>query len=136
MVKEALKKNGDWVVQGRAAFIHSDILSLPYEKETFNKIFTVNTIYFWEQPAQVLSEIKRLLQPNGLLIIALRPKRLMEHYPFTRYGFNMYSKLEVTELLAGNGFHVSNVFENQEPDFELNGEKFEMQNLVAVAYKN
>jgi ubiquinone/menaquinone biosynthesis C-methylase UbiE len=135
MVEEANKKNAAWVKDNRATFIHSDIVSLPCADQSFNKIFTVNTIYFWENAGKVLGEIKRLLQPNGRLLIALRPKHQMEHYPFTRYGFNMYSKQEVEALLNGNGFHVTDILEHLEPDFDLNGEILRMENLVVVAHK-
>jgi len=135
MVEEAKRINATGVANGRAGFMHADIVSFEAKEKLFTKIFTANTIYFWEDPKQVLDKIKTLLAPNGKLIIGLRPKHLMQGYPFTKYGFTMYSKQEVSTLLEENGFVVSRVFENQEPDIELHGEIVKIANMVVVAHK-
>ena len=96
---------------------------------------TVNTIYFWDNETEILAGLKRLLHPGGNLIITLRPKRQMMNYPFTRYGFKMFSKEEVMNLLTINGFTVTEVHENLEPDLLMNGEVVKMENLVVVAVK-
>lgn len=135
MIGQANKINAEWVIKGQATFINADISSLPFQNETFDTLFTINTIYFWENEVAILNELKRVLKPNGKLIITLRPKRQMINYPFTKYGFNMFSKEDLIGLLATNGFVVSEVFENQEPDFELNGEMKKMENLIVIANK-
>lgn len=135
MVQESEKFNAGWVARGRAKFIHSNISSLPFEGNTFNKIFTVNTIYFWDNEQDALSEIKRVIQPDGKFIIGFRPKHQTEKYPFTRYGFNHFSKKDVEQLLHGNGFSIIDLFEHQEPPFEMNGLMMETENIVVVASK-
>lgn len=135
MIEQANKINAEWVIKGQATFINADITALPFQNETFDSIFTINTIYFWENVTTVLNELKRVLKPKGKLIITLRPKRQMINYPFTKYGFNMFSKEDLMCLLETNGFIVSEVFENQEPDFELNGEMKKMENLIVIANK-
>lgn len=135
MIKEAEKINAEWITKGQATFITADIASLPCPNATFDKIVTINTIYFWDNEQKVLNELKRVLKPNGKLIITLRPKRQMVNYPFTKYGFKMFSKEDIISLLGNNGLSVSEIFENQEPDFELNGEMKKMENLIVVAQK-
>lgn len=135
MIGQANKINAEWVIKGQATFINADISALPFQNETFDTLFTINTIYFWENEVAILNELKRVLKPNGKLIITLRPKRQMINYPFTKYGFNMFSKEDLIGLLATNGFVVSEVFENQEPDFELNGEMKKMENVIVIANK-
>ena len=135
MVQESEKLNAGLVSAGRATFILSNITSLPFEKDVFNKIFTINTIYFWDDEVAALQEIRRVLQPNGQFIIGFRPKHQSEKYPFTKFGFNQFSKTDVSELLTKNGFTVLDIFENIEPDFELNGQVMHMENVVIVAGK-
>lgn len=134
MVQEAKRINAQWIAEGRADFVVGDIASLPFTKGSFNKIFTVNTIYFWKDNAAVLSQLKRVLKRDGTLIISLRPKRQMEHYPFTRFGFTMYSESVLKEMLIANGFGVRKMHQNQEPDYEFNGSLFKMENLIAECY--
>jgi ubiquinone/menaquinone biosynthesis C-methylase UbiE len=136
MVEASKRINGVWIQNKQADFIHASIDNLPFEKNSFDKIFTLNTIYFWDNEQAALTELKRVLAPEGLLIIALRPKRQMLTYPFTQYGFNMFSKEEVHLLLKENGLTVLNIYENHEPPFELNGETIRMENLIVVSKKD
>ncbi|MGC4102565.1 class I SAM-dependent methyltransferase [Ferruginibacter sp.] len=135
MISEAQRINKEWIEKGQAKFILADVNALPFADNSFSKIFTINTIYFWDDPAAVLASVKRVLRPGGQFIITLRPKRQMQQYPFTRYGFTMYSKEAATLLLLQNGFSVLQAIENKEPDFELKGNMVAMEHLVMVAAK-
>lgn len=135
MVQESEKLNANWISNGRAKFIHSDITSLPFQSEVFDKIFTINTIYFWDNETAALNEIKRVLKPHGRFIIGFRPRHQTEKYPFTQYGFNQFSKKDVESLLTDNGFSIVDIFENHEPPFELNGLIMETENVVVHAKK-
>ncbi len=133
MVQESERLNANWISKGKARFIHSDVASLPFANHEFNKVFTINTLYFWDNEIDVLNEIKRIMKPNGKLIIGFRPKHQTEKYPFTKYGFNQFSKTDVDQLLSDNGFSIVGIFENREPDFDLNGQIISMENVVVVA---
>ena len=136
MITESTKINEEWIAKGKAKFILADAVALPVANNQFNKIFAINTIYFWEDTTAVLNEIKRVLTNKGKFILSLRPKHMTEKYPFTKYGFTLYSKEEVSQLLQTNGFTVTDIVENKEPNLEVNGEIFEMENLIVVAEKN
>jgi ubiquinone/menaquinone biosynthesis C-methylase UbiE len=133
MIAEANRINAAWINSEQVNFALTDVAAMPFKNESFNKIFTINTIYFWEDAATILTELKRVLQPNGKLLITLRPKRQMINYPFTKYGFHMYSKEEVEQLLIENGFSILKSVEIQEPDFELNGAMVKMESIVVTA---
>ncbi len=106
---------------------------MPVADGSFNNIFTINTIYFWEDARAILAQLKRVLKKNGTLIISLRPKHLMQNYPFTKYGFTLFAKADVVQLLEANGFTIVQAIEKPEPDFDLNGEIIKMESLVIVA---
>ena len=59
----------------------------------------------------------------------------MEKYPFTQYGFNMFTKEDGIQLLNKNGFNVLRLYEKQEPDFDLNGEMIPIESLIIEAVK-
>jgi hypothetical protein len=48
--------------------------------------------YFWDNENEVIDRLARVLKPEGTLLIVIRPKHQMVHYPFTKYGFKMFSK--------------------------------------------
>ncbi len=136
MVLQAKKLNQNFVDSEQAQFIQGNAAQLPFAENSFDKIFTVNTIYFWDNEKAVLDELKRVLKPGGSLLIALRPKHQMQQYPFIKYGFNIFSKEDLSALLTENGWKLLELYENKENNLELNGLTIRMENLIAVATKN
>ena len=130
MVNEAKKNNAKWVANGQAEFIVADMEEMPFAPHSFNKIFTINTIYFWQDTVKICAAIKKVLTPGGKFILALRPKRLMEQYPFTSYGFTLFTKESVADLLLQNDFVLIQAIEKQEPGVERNGQVIPSESLI------
>ena len=78
--------------------------NLPYKAQTFNKICTVNTVYFWSDPKIVLQECDRVLKPNGKLIICYNSPDFIEQAKLTQHGFKTYEPKELELLLQSCGF--------------------------------
>jgi ubiquinone/menaquinone biosynthesis C-methylase UbiE len=133
MVMEACSLNKQFIENGQARFIHANADKLPFGDHTFDKVFTVNTIYFWSKPSRELAEIHRILKPGGLLIIAIRPEAIMKNYPFTAYGFRLYDEGGIRTLLAENRFSVTEVLEKEEPEQEIGGETIKAATMVVSA---
>ena len=99
MQQEAAARNKKKVEEGTAHFLLTNGIDIPLQDGEVDAFFTVNTIYFWEDHAAVLKEIRRVLKPGGSVCIALASRRFMEQLPFTRYGFRMFHPEEVEALL-------------------------------------
>jgi len=82
-----------------------------FENEMFYKIYTVNTIYFWDDLQKCFSEIKRILKPNGIFINAIYTKKQLDKTKFSRKGFNKYSKEEMIKLTEENGMKIIKIIE-------------------------
>lgn len=136
MIAAAEDMNRERIEKGQATFRHATADKLPFADSSFNKVMGVNIIYFWPDPSVELAEIKRVLHPGGKLIIGIRPKHAMISMPFTKYGFTMYSKEELVDLLEANSFSVTDVLEQQEPAFEMGGNTIRPESLVVTAVKN
>ena len=104
MVTTAREINRQYIDAGRAAFEHVDGQHFPFLDNTFDQVFTVNTLYFWKNPAQQLTEIKRVLKPAGIFCLAIASRSFMERLPFTAHGFTLYTPEEAQKLLAASGF--------------------------------
>jgi len=88
--------------------------SLPFHDDSFTKVCTVNTIYFWPDPPAALGQIRRVLKENGTLLICFNPRSEMEKQYFTRHGFTLFEPEEVKSLLSSAGFRdVQLVFGRQ-----------------------
>lgn len=104
MVEEAKRINQTYLEKGVATFHVLDGTGLPFESQSFDKVFTVNTLYFWHEPLKTLEELHRVLRPGGLLCIAIRSKSFMLTLPFSKYGFTLYSPEEGLALFEKSSF--------------------------------
>lgn len=135
MIAEAQNLNRELVAAGRADFVLSSLNNLPFPDGTFNTVFTVNTIYFWEDPEKELGEIKRVLKKGGKLHVALRPKSVMKDMPFVEHGFQLFDKEDVESLLISNGLVVIKIVEEPEPEVALGELSLKMATLIIIAEK-
>jgi ubiquinone/menaquinone biosynthesis C-methylase UbiE len=74
MVQAARRRNAAAVKAGRMDLKQGDVASLPYPDESFDKAFSIHSIYFWAKPDDCLKELRRVLKPGGLLATTILPK--------------------------------------------------------------
>jgi ubiquinone/menaquinone biosynthesis C-methylase UbiE len=108
MSQEARQKNRNFVSQKQAFFSVYDGNTIPFEAESFDKIFTVNTIYFWQDPENLLSEIYRVLKPNGNFCLTFAEESFMKKLPFTQFEFELYTSEKVENLVRKTQFKIVN----------------------------
>lgn len=108
---------------------------MPFSNDTFDKIFTVNTIYFWESPADHLKQIYKVLKPGAVFCLAFKSKFFMQNLPFVQHGFIHYDQREGTELLEAAGFKIINVDYRREAPQELDGITFIPDAILISASK-
>jgi SAM-dependent methyltransferase len=106
MHAEAVKWVSSKGLDDQARFVLYDGSNLPLEDETFDKAFSVNTIYFWEDPNLMLSELARVLRPDGRLVLSLGLKSYMMKLIFTRHGFTKYSPGDFEKLIQDSPFAI------------------------------
>lgn len=135
MVAEAKAINQQLIEKGQVTFVQAEAHQLPYNEAQFDAVFTVNTIYFWDDVAAVLAEIKRVLKPQGQLVLAIRPKEVMEYFPFTPYGFKLFTQTDCLHLLEQQGFKILNTILKQEADLVFFEEPVKNAYLIIQAIK-
>ncbi len=106
MFQEARQINRNFVSQKQAFFSLYDGNTIPFEDELFDKIFTVNTIYFWQKPEELLSEIYRVLKPNGNFCLTFAEEDFMKKLTFTQFEFELYSTEKAQELIKKSDFKI------------------------------
>ncbi|MEG0849936.1 MAG: class I SAM-dependent methyltransferase [Flavobacterium sp.] len=106
MFQEARQTNRNFVSQKQAFFSLYDGNKIPFENDFFDKIFTVNTIYFWQKPEELLVEIYRVLKPNGNFCLTFAEEDFMKKLPFTQFEFELYSSEKAQELIKKSPFKI------------------------------
>lgn len=131
MISEAKKHNYNLIKSSKVDLILADIENMPFWEETFNKICTINTIYFWENPAKALAEIYKTLTKNGIFIISFRPYIEGKSLDFSQYGFTEYKTEYLKSIIDKTNFKIVDIKNITEPSIEFNGE---VHNLISQYY--
>ena len=113
MLKTAKNKNKILINNGKVKLVKAHAGKIPFKDHSFDKVFTINTIYFWEQPNQVMHEIKRVLKPGGVFVVGLGTKEAMEKNEYFEERFTLYTKEEVEKLFIDAGFIALNTTYNK-----------------------
>lgn len=135
MVTEAIKNNKALFESGKLKLHTGAGNSLPFEDSSFDKIFCINVIYFWEDAAAHLSEVRRVLKPGGKFYTGFRPADNMLQMPFTQYGFHLYSEDEWKDVLEKNGFTVDGFTKATGAKIKMNGRKILLESVCMVSTK-
>lgn len=113
MLKTGCKRNSKLIKQGKVHLTKGNVMDIPFQNSFFDKVYTVNTVYFWENLDKSLSEIKRVLKPNGAFINAIYSKQWLDGIKYTQYGFSKYTPRELEEATLRNGLNVFKVIETR-----------------------
>lgn len=71
ILKSAGFRNRNDINKGRARFVQGNVNQLPFPDEYFTKVFSIQSVYFWDNLSQSISEIYRVLKPEGSVVITL-----------------------------------------------------------------
>ena len=135
MHEEAKRINAEYIRKGQASFHLYDGKQLPFPEGSFDRIFTVNTIYFWQEPARLLESLYKALKPKGNLCITFAQERFMKQLPFTTYGFKLYSTEKLETLVADSPFTVVKTESQTEQVRSKTGELMEREFTTATLCK-
>jgi SAM-dependent methyltransferase len=104
MVAMAKRRNRKAVEQALASVRLIDGVHLNLEPRSFDRVFSVHTLYFWKDPAAILLQLRESLRSNGRLVLTFRPegREIPERFRDPTYRF--YSEEEVEKLLRQAGF--------------------------------
>jgi SAM-dependent methyltransferase len=78
--------------------------SLPFDEGRFDKAVSVNSLYFWPEPALAFRELARVLKPGGRLVLCFEPAEELRKWPGHRHGFRLFEAPEVRRLIEQGGF--------------------------------
>ncbi|RWR06265.1 class I SAM-dependent methyltransferase [Siminovitchia fortis] len=83
MFEVASRKNKKWIHQGIVDLLVGDAGKLDFGEKSFDKVYSIHCIYFWEQPESNLKEIYRVLKNKGIIAITVRTGKGEVYEKFT-----------------------------------------------------
>ena len=97
--------NAPLIEAGRMEILHASVEALPFDDVHFDEIVTVESFYFWPNPAESLKEVARVLKPGGTLLIGLEASDPTDTTWTSRIdNMRIYSPEELVALLQEAGF--------------------------------
>ena len=136
MVTEAIAFNAELVAAGQASFQLARAEAIPYADESFDRVFAVNVIYFWPEPVSALAEMRRVLRPNGISVVATSVSGPGEAPPpFARpeFGFHRRDRETVAALHREAGFRNVELHDYEEMTTRPDGTPWKRRYAVIVA---
>ena len=113
MLNKVSRKLKHLISVGKLDLCLADIKKLPYNDAFFDKICTVNTLYFWDDVESSFAEIKRALKPNGIFINVFYSKEVLDKMHHTQYEYSKYSLDEIIGMTEKNGLKINQIIEIQ-----------------------
>lgn len=108
-VELSKKTNAADISSGKMTIAEGSVSTLPFPENSFDKIVTVESFYFWEDPPGDLKEVLRVLKPGGDFLLAADiygkdglSERALEN--IRQYKMRNPSLAEFHALFEGAGF--------------------------------
>jgi ubiquinone/menaquinone biosynthesis C-methylase UbiE len=117
MVERGRRRFRRHIRQGRARIASGSVEQLPLKDDAVDKACSLNTIYFWKNPAAAMRELARVVRPGGALVLGFEASETLRAWLGHRYGFTIWEPDEVIALAADAGFGKAEVDEGLEPRF-------------------
>jgi ubiquinone/menaquinone biosynthesis C-methylase UbiE len=101
VLKLANRRNRREIQSGRAELVNSSVDSLPLENECFHKIFSIHSLYFWEDLQGAVNEMHRVLIPGGMTILTICNGKDGEAWP----SIEELIERQLIPVMTRTGFH-------------------------------
>ena len=68
-VEMSSETNAEIIAAGKMEIIEASVENLPFDNDSFDKIITVESFYFWPNPQENLKEVRRVLKDGGKFLL-------------------------------------------------------------------
>jgi arsenite methyltransferase len=92
------------VRRGRLRLYLASAERLPLPDSAVDKAVSVNSVYFWPDPAAALAELARVVKAGGRLVLCFEPPEELRKWPGHRFGFRHIEVDQVRRLMEQAGF--------------------------------
>jgi len=116
MVRLVRRRLQRYVSDGKLEVSCGSVEAIPYAAGQFTRLCTVNTVYFWRDPAAAFAECRRVLQPRGQIFVCFNSRKDLEAWPVHKHGFRLYEVGEIENLLIASGVETVRVVSANDAD--------------------
>ena len=135
MVNVANQNNLKYIKERRALFQIYDGCKIPYVHNFFDRIMTVNTIYFWDNHKEFLTELYRVLKPGGTCVVTFVTEEVMQNLPFINDSFQLFTIERMKGIVLKSPFELAFFKQNSEQVKSKSGELVTRDYIISILKK-
>jgi len=137
MKEEAKRINAISIKNNQALFQLYNGIDISYVSNFFDRILTVNTIYFIENPLLFIEEMYRVLKPGGKFVLTFADGTFMEKLPFVVHSneFSLFDAENIKALIDKTFFDIELIQKNKERIHSKTGELVDREYFIVELTK-
>jgi len=104
MISIAQKRNKESIQNGQVKIFGGNFDELPLQNDYYDKVCSINTIYFWSKPEYTAQKIAGITKPGGFFVAGFEDMQQLEQRNLDSDVFKIYSTEEAKNLFVEAGF--------------------------------
>lgn len=135
MLDAAAAANAEHVASGRVALRFASVDDMPFGDATFDRVVSINCVYFWPDPGKAFAEIRRVLMPGGISLSATMTPETAANSTVAKphHGFRIYDDATLDRLHRAAGFSDLSIETYDEIAKRLDGTPFRRRYFMVRA---
>lgn len=109
MVKTAMRRNSKFLKDNIMDISSQSVEAMSFANNSFDKAYSINTVYFWNNLAHIMAEIHRVIKPGGLFINTLYSNASLNQFSHTQFGYKQFTIEQIGNASENAGFQVEPV---------------------------
>ncbi len=107
ILKAAARRNRLFLKKGVMRFSQQNVGAMSFADASFDKVYTINTMYFWDNLDATIAEIRRVMRPNGLFVNTVYSNETLNRLSHTQFGYKQFTIEQINNAGEKAGFAVS-----------------------------
>jgi ubiquinone/menaquinone biosynthesis C-methylase UbiE len=114
MISLARRRNARAINAGQVELGYGEVTALPFADASFDKALSIHTLYFWTDPVKALTELRRVLKPEGDLVLTFLARDRWPEGETAATISGVYAGWQVVQLMREAGFALAHVEDGPE----------------------
>jgi SAM-dependent methyltransferase len=114
MQQQAQRLNQTAIQNQQADFQLYDGLQLNFEPQRFDRILSINTLYFWSEPQRLLQALYSVAKAGCIFNLCFAEKSFMQSLPFSQFDFQLYTLEQALQMVAQSQWQLLQHYHGQD----------------------
>lgn len=119
ILHSAAIRNRNEISKGRAKLVQGNVNQLDFQDGYFTKVYSIHSVYFWDNIPKTMQDIYRILKPEGTIALTLSDgkngeisngiKNMVEEQVVPIMKQNKFKNIEIIEGPNSRGYHIISI---------------------------